>query len=182
MFVKHSERASHVLWGLISIALFLSCFCISCGQTPTRTPSPVRTATLEVFNPPHYGQVTVSEAIVRESADVTSVEIARLPSGATVSVVAGQGDWVRIEKPGIIHDSGWMLADFLVIRQSLPAPTAMVTATATPTLLPPPTPSPLPLPTERPTQSPTDTPLLIEAPTPSPTDTPLPHPPTPMSP
>jgi len=82
------------------ILLVVTMSILSCNiSTSTQTPTP--TVALERFSPPRYGQVAASEAIARESPDVSSPETARLPAGATVSVVAHQGDWVQIESPDV---------------------------------------------------------------------------------
>ncbi|MCK4298664.1 MAG: SH3 domain-containing protein, partial [Planctomycetes bacterium] len=129
--------------------------------------------------PPHYGQVAASEAVVRESADVSSTETARLPSGATVSVVARRGDWVQVQSPDIPSGTGWVLAHLLDILESSPVPIA--TVVSTPTLLPPET--PLPPATPQPTATllplPTPSPTLLPPATPTPTNTPAAQPPTP---
>ena len=162
MFVKYSVQFNRMLLGLLFVALSIISSCLYPAQTLT----PIPTATLELFSPPCYGRVNVSDAIIRESADVTSPEIARLPSGTTVTVVARQGDWVRIETARIPTGHGWILADLLVITQSPPTPTAMATPTVSPALLLPPTRTPtlMPLATPSPT------------PTPAPTATPIPRP------
>jgi LysM repeat protein len=86
----------------------------------------------------------VREAIIRAAADETSEELARLPFGTLMSVIARQGEWVEIESRSHQEVAGWTLAAFLVLRDSPPtreptpaesatvqAPTAAVTATAT---------------------------------------------------
>ena len=131
------------------ILLVVTVGILSCN-IPTSTQTPTPTVAVARFSPPRYGQVAASEAIVRESADVSSPETARLPAGATVSVVARQGDWVQIQSPDIPSGTGWVLADFLIILESSPMPTDTIVPTSlptsTPTLLPPATPSPTPRP------------------------------------
>ncbi|MDY6874950.1 MAG: SH3 domain-containing protein [Chloroflexota bacterium] len=112
---------------------------LSCN-IPISTQTPTPTIALERFSPPRYGQVAASEAIVRESADVSSPETVRLSAGATVSVVARRGDWVQIQSPDIPSGTGWVLAHLLDILESSPVPIA--TVVSTPTLLPPATPTP----------------------------------------
>ena len=166
--------------------LFIVTISILSCNIPTSTQTPTPTVALERFSPPHYGQVAASEAIVRESADVSSPETARLPAGATVSVVAHQGDWVQIQSPDIPSGTGWVLADFLIILESSPVPTDTVTpsptlltpATPRPTLLPPSTPEP----TSAPTSTPAPTLTLLPPATLTPTNTPAaPPPPTPTN-
>ncbi len=194
MSTKHLEPSRKR--ALILLAVTMSIF--SCS-IPTSTQTPTPTVALERFSPPHYGQVAASEAVVRESADVSSTETARLPAGATVSVVARQGDWVQVQSPDIPSGTGWVLAHLLDILESSPVPIA--TVVSMPTLLPPETPLPtatlLPLSTPSPTllppatptptntpaappPKPTASPTLLPPATPTPTNTPAAPPPTPM--
>ena len=128
--IKDSGHPTKLLLCLLTMACsVLSTF--SCAQTPTT----VRTSTLEVFDPLYHAQVSVSEAIIRESADASSAEMGRLPSGATVTVTARQGDWVRVETSGIMSSSGWIVADVLVFTQSKPIPQPSRTSTRRSTVL-----------------------------------------------
>ncbi|MBV7338471.1 hypothetical protein KFU94_61665 [Chloroflexi bacterium TSY] len=78
------------------------------AQSPTADP--------EVIDPPSRRQINVEGAIVRESPDVASREIARLAQGTIVTVVARQGEWRQIEAPEIFPKGGWILSFFLSVR------------------------------------------------------------------
>jgi len=71
---------------------------------------------LEECNSPQTGRIIVSEAIVRDLADLKGNELARLPLGANVTVIGCQDDWVKIEHSKIKFGRGWTLKAFLVIQ------------------------------------------------------------------
>ncbi|MCK4314650.1 MAG: SH3 domain-containing protein [Anaerolineae bacterium] len=139
---------------------------VSCAPSTdavsSATPSP------ETYATPYYGQVYVREIIIRQSPDIESSEIARLPQGTGVSVLARQGEWVQIRTSAA---TGWVLAKLLTITQSPPVPTATLTLLPTPALTP----------TSRPLPSPTPTFTLLPPATPTPTPLPQPTPPPPPS-
>jgi len=183
-----------------AIILFVVTVGVLACNMPTKTTISTPTVAWERFSPPHYGRVITTGTIVRASADVSSPETARLPAGATVEVVARQGDWVQIQSPDVPSGTGWVLARFLDISESptppdtseTPEPTLLPPATPSPTptplptltLLPPPTsmPTPTPAPTLLPPPSPTPTPGITASPTSRPTPLPPPTPtPTPTS-
>lgn len=127
-----------------ALALLATLVVVSCAPSTdavsSATPSP------ETYATPYYGQVYVREAIIRESPDIGSSEVTRLPQGTSVSVLARQGEWVQVEGAS---GSGWVYAELLNISVSPP--------TLTPTATPPSTPTPTPCPTVCPSPSPTST-------------------------
>ncbi|MBV7337031.1 SH3 domain-containing protein [Chloroflexi bacterium TSY] len=93
--------------------LILTALSLSGCLIPVQAEPSVDITILEIYELPQIEQVNITEAIIRKSADATSVEIGRLPLNASVVVVARRGDWKKVEVLQDTSSEGWILANFL---------------------------------------------------------------------